>query len=137
MLTSDRYALMCEEYKRLTGINPNANTRLHQVVVSRQVISLIFKQRYKLTEMQISHVTGLSRSSIYHSIYTAINAVKAGEVQFLDSLETWQSVLAVIPFDENSNSFEEALRTFIQGYKHAHGVTEETITEALNKYILQ
>lgn len=87
--------------------------------------------------MQISHVTGLSRSSIYHSIYTAINAVKAGEVQFLDSLETWQSVLAVIPFDENSNSFEEALRTFIQGYKHAHGVTEETITEALNKYILQ
>lgn len=87
--------------------------------------------------MQISHVTGLSRSSIYHSVYKAIDAIKVGEIQYLDSLEAWQRVLSVIPFDSNSDSFEEALRAFIQGYKHANGVTEETITEALNKYLLQ
>ena len=87
--------------------------------------------------MKISHVTGVSRSSIYYSIEQATDAVKQGEIIYLDSLETWQRVLSVISFDENSQTFESALRSFIQGYKDAHDASEQAITEALNKYLLQ
>ena len=135
MLKKERFNILCEEYARLSSVNPLEHTRRHLNVVARQVISLILKKKLGLSEYAIALLVEIDRSNVYHCITTAKEQIDIGRLEYIESLEYWQEALGVVPLDGTTN-FVFALHKFIDTYAEANKITNEELIEAL-KHELQ
>lgn len=132
MLKKERFNLLCQEYQKISSVNPLERTRRHTHVVARQVISLILKKKIRLSEYSIAILINQDRSNVYHNIETAKTEIDRGRIEYIESLEYWKQALSSVPL-EGAIDFAFSLKKIIDSRIEENKMTNQEAIQILRE----